>query len=139
MAADARIRLTVSDALSGIDVNSIAFYVNDTEVEFTRQGDPFSLTLTYENVDGFTPGTEVAVRVAACDLASTPNCGELTDYTFTVAMGGQASTAAKEGEVIPNGYWANDPARRKKPARAILALCPNGTCRTSMPGPTARC
>jgi hypothetical protein len=111
VAADARIRLTVSDALSGIDVNSIAFYVNDTEVEFTRQGDPFSLTLTYENVDGFTPGTEVAVRVAACDLASTPNCGELTDYTFTVAMGGQASTAAKEGEVIPNGYWANDPAR----------------------------
>jgi hypothetical protein len=107
--ADAEIRVDVSDTGMGIDVASIVFYVNGLAVSFRTTGDPFDLTLIFENAGGFTTGSLVSVRVTACDLASPANCGELTDYSFTVASSSQ--TTDDRGAVVPNGYWADDPSR----------------------------
>jgi len=107
--ADAEIRVDVSDAGMGIDAASIVFYVNGSAVSYRTAGDPFNLTLVYENAGGFSPGAIVIVRVTACDLASPANCGELTDYSFTVASFTQSTD--DRGSVVPNGYWANDPSR----------------------------
>jgi hypothetical protein len=111
VAADEQIRVTVSDAVMGVDASSIVFYVNDVAVTYSAQGNPSSMTLTYENPDGFAPASQVSVRVTACDLASPANCGDLTDYTFTVASETPVPLAEGEGEVVPNGYWTDDPSR----------------------------
>jgi hypothetical protein len=111
VAPDAQVRVTVSDAVMGVDAGSIVFYVNDLAVAYSTQGDPSSLTLIYENPDGFEPASSVRVRITACDLASPPNCAELSDYSFTVATDASAPVAQGEGEVVPNGYWEGNPSR----------------------------
>ena len=49
--------------------------------------------------------------MTACDLASPPNCGELSDYTFTVKATCAGLSPGDRGEIVPNGFWANDPTR----------------------------
>ncbi len=108
---DADISVGVTDEGLGIDLSSIEFYVNGDAVPFRIDGDPNVLTLVYENEKLFPAGEAVDVRVVACDLASPPNCSELSDYTFTVKSNVADLTEADMGAIIPNGYWANDPAR----------------------------
>jgi len=69
------------------------------------------MTLSYENPDGFAPGSRVTVRVTACDLASPVNCGELSGYSFTVSTEADVPLAESAGQVVPNGFWQNDPSR----------------------------
>jgi hypothetical protein len=109
VAADSNIRVEVSDAGMGIDVASMVFYVDGSAVSFRTVGDPFNMTLIYDNAGGFTPGSSVSVRVTACDVATPANCGELSDYAFTVAS--SPESADDRAAVVPNGYWANDPTR----------------------------
>jgi len=112
VAADTDVSVTVSDAVMGVDVGSIVFYVNDAAVNFSTQGGPFDVTLVYDNANGFSPGSQVDVRVTACDLASPPNCSELSNYSFTVASISQTPPDGDEmALVVPDGFWANDPAR----------------------------
>jgi hypothetical protein len=103
--------VTVSDAVMGVDVGSIVFYVNDAAVNFSTQGGPFDVTLVYDNPSGFSPGTQVNVRVTACDLASPANCSELSNYSFTVSQATAGAPGDDEAAVVPNGYWDNDASR----------------------------
>jgi hypothetical protein len=111
VAADADVRVTVSDAVMGVDVSSIVFYVNDVSVGFSAEGGPYDVTLIYDKPGGFTPGSRVDVRVTACDLASPANCGELSAYSFTVASAAQSPPQEETAQVVPDGFWANDPTR----------------------------
>lgn len=109
--ANTDIRVGVTDAGLGLDIASIEFYVNGAAVPFQLDGDPQALTLIYENENAFQPGEVVDVRVVACDLASPPNCAELSDYSFTIQSSFASLSEADMGAIIPNGYWANEPDR----------------------------
>ena len=111
VAADTDVSVTVSDPVMGVDVGSIVFYVNDAAVNFSTQGGPFDVTVVYDNADGFSPGSQVDVRVTACDLASPPNCSELSNYAFTVSQATAGAPGDDEAAVVPNGYWDNDASR----------------------------
>jgi len=108
---DTDISVGVTDEGLGLDIASIEFYVNGESVPFQVDGDPLALTLIYENENAFQPGEVVDVRVVVCDLASPPNCTELSDYSFTIQSSFANLSEADMGAIIPNGYWANDPAR----------------------------
>jgi len=108
---DADIRLTVSDDGLGVDIGSIVFYLNGTAVAFATEGDAHDLTIIYANDDGFPEGERVNVRVTACDLASPPNCAELSGYAFTVEENFAGLSPSDMGEIVPNGFWAGDPTR----------------------------
>ncbi|MGD8413369.1 MAG: Ig-like domain-containing protein, partial [Candidatus Latescibacterota bacterium] len=108
---DSDIRVEVTDAGLGVDLASVEFYVNGAAVEYSVGGEPADLTLVYANKGGFSAGEEVSVRVVACDLASPANCAELSDYVFTVKSDFAAVPEDDMGEIVPNGFWANDPAR----------------------------
>jgi hypothetical protein len=108
---DTEIRVNVTDGGLGVDISSVQFYVNDAAVAFTTEGDAHDLTLVYPNDDGFTAGEVITVRVVACDLASPPNCAELSDYSFTVKQAFTGLPAGDVGVIVPNGFWANDPTR----------------------------
>ena len=108
---DADIRVQITDQGLGVDIASIEFYVNDAEVPYAIEGTPFALTLIYENQAGFTPGEEVDVRVDVCDMASPPNCAELSDYRFSVEVDFPSLAAGDVGRIVPDGFWAGDPER----------------------------
>jgi hypothetical protein len=111
VAVDAQVRVQLSDGGMGVDIGSIAFTVDGVAVSFTLEGDPYDLTVVYDNADGFTPGAEVAIEVQACDLATPANCGELTDYRFTVRTEVANAPVSGEGVIVPDGFWANDPTK----------------------------
>jgi hypothetical protein len=109
VAADAQVSVAVTDDFAGVDFTSIRFYVNDAEVPFTIEGNLESATLRYSNNDGFTYGQRVEVRIEVCDLVDPANCATLDDYSFTVL--GAAYALLAEGAIVPDGFWANDPAK----------------------------
>ncbi len=45
-----------------------------------------------------------------CDLASPPNCLVVDGYTFTVVLQ-SVSAAPGQGEITPDGFWANEPEK----------------------------
>ena len=111
VAADVRdIRVNVADDGMGVDMSTIEFYVNGGAVAYSTQGTSANLTLVYENTGGFAPNATVTVRVVASDLASPANRDEVT-FTFTVKSDVANVSPNGMGEIVPNGFWANDPTR----------------------------
>jgi hypothetical protein len=108
---DTEIRVNVTDGGLGVDISSVEFYVNDAAVTYATEGDAHNLTLVYENDDGFTEGDLITVRIVACDLASPPNCAELSDYSFSIKQSFTGLPSSDLGVIVPNGFWANDPTR----------------------------
>lgn len=107
--ASSAIDVTITDAGLGVSLGSVKLTVNGTDVSFTVQGTPASVRISHRPSGPFAAGAEVAVRVEACDRASTPNCAIPLDYSFTV--GGFNTAASSSGDIVPNGFWANEPAR----------------------------
>ena len=108
--ATTKIRVSLTDEDVGVDAASITFYVNDVPVPFTTSGDPFNMTVEFDNPDGFAPGARVDVRVGACDLTTPANCTEL-QYGFTVETSAGAGADPSQAIVVPDGYWVDDPTR----------------------------
>jgi hypothetical protein len=108
---DADIRVNVTDVGLGVDIASVEFYVNELGVAYSVEGNAHDLTLVYSNEDGFSAGEEISVRVVVCDLASPANCSVLSDYVFTVKGDFASIPQEDKGEIVPNGFWANDPSR----------------------------
>ncbi len=102
------IEVDISDSGLGVALGSVELIVNGNNVAFTVQGSPESLRITHRPPSPFTAGAEVFVRVEACDRASTPNCAVPFEYSFTV---GGSNLANGTGAIVPDGYWAGDPAR----------------------------
>jgi hypothetical protein len=101
------VRVTITDGGLGIDLSSIAMYINGDAVAFTLSGDIYSAAVSYTG--DLEPGTTANVRLEACDLAEPANCGTLTDYSFVVA--GANFVSLPDGAIVPDGFWANDPER----------------------------
>lgn len=100
--------VTITDAGLGVALGSVKLSVNGTDVSFTVQGTPASVRLSHRPSSSFAPGAHVLVRVEACDRAATANCAVPLSYSFTVDGAGLATGA---GDIVPDGYWANDPSR----------------------------
>lgn len=107
VAASAAIEVDISDAGLGVSLGAVNLIVNGVSVAFTVQGTPASVRISHRPTNPFAGGA-VSVRVEACDRASTPNCANPLEYTFTVEG---LNLAASMGDIVPNGYWAGDPAR----------------------------
>jgi hypothetical protein len=108
--ATADISFQISDDGSGIDFTHVAMMVNDTPVEFSYTGNAQNATITYENTDGFDFGTTVTVSLVACDRSSPPNCSIVEDQSFQVQVMA-VQTTGEQAEIVPDGFWANNPAR----------------------------
>jgi hypothetical protein len=50
----------------------------------------------------------VSVYVEACDRATTANCAVPYSYSFEIDGAGLATGT---GDIVPDGYWADDPSR----------------------------
>jgi len=101
----APVSVRINDS-NGVDFATIIFEIDGVVRPYTW--DIQTGTIQYENGGGFTSGTTVSVRVTACDLSASRNCATL-QYTFDVAdppLGGEVA-----GAIVPDGYWANEPAR----------------------------
>lgn len=105
--ANAAIEVDISDAGLGVSLGTVNLVVNGVSVAFTVQGTPSNVRISHRPTSPFAGGT-VSVRVEACDRASTQNCATPLEYTFAVQG---LNTAASMGDIVPNGYWAGDPAR----------------------------
>lgn len=107
--ADAAVSVTISDNGLGVDFGSIVMNIDGIDVEIEVDGTPASARVTGRPATALEPGRNVDVRVDACDRAGTPNCAAKFTFSFTV---GNAQTAAAPGAIVPDGFWADDPARR---------------------------
>ena len=107
--ATADISCQISDEGSGIDFANIAMFVNYNQVAFTYTGDAQNAIITYENIDGFDEGETVEVSLIVCDRSSPPNCSMVQNHSFQIQAAVQAT--GEPGEIIPDGFWANNPAR----------------------------
>jgi hypothetical protein len=105
--ADKPVRVTIGDDQLGVDLSSIRFYINGTEVAYSLEGDIRSATLVYS--EPLPQGATVNVRVEACDLADPANCATLDDYSF--AVGGASYASLPDGAIVPDGFWASEPER----------------------------
>ncbi len=108
VAANAAIDVDISDAGLGVSLPSVRLLINGSSVAFTVQGTPANVRITHRPASPFPSGTQVSVRVEACDRAATANCATPLEYSFTVDGTNLAESA---GDIVPNGYWAGDPAR----------------------------
>jgi hypothetical protein len=106
---DAPIVVRLTDAGLGVDIGSIAMFVDDIPVSFVVDGAPHSLTLRYNAPGGFVRGTSVRVRVEACDRAPVANCSPPYQYAFAVEQ--DFYSGLPDGAIVPDGYWSGDPER----------------------------
>lgn len=106
---DVSIQLSVADDGLGIDLSAVVLFLNDTPVTPQVSGMPDALTITYDAPGGFLPGSQVSVRLEACDLAVPSNCASPLLYTFAVEQEVLVSTV--DGAIVPDGFWADDPTR----------------------------
>jgi hypothetical protein len=102
------IEVRVRDAGLGVDFATLVMEVNGEAVPFTVEGTPSDARIRHRPASGFAPQSSVDVHVEACDGAPAANCSVL-DFRFDVAAA-SASTLGR-GAIVPDGYWANDPAR----------------------------
>ncbi|HXV13716.1 MAG TPA: Ig-like domain-containing protein [Candidatus Krumholzibacteria bacterium] len=108
VSASGAIEVDISDSGLGVALGSVQLIINGSNVAFTVQGTPASVRITHRPASPFTAGAQVSVRVEACDRASTSNCAVPFEYSFTVAG---SNLASGTGDIVPDGYWAGDPAR----------------------------
>lgn len=102
------IEVNLSDAGLGVSLGSIVLRVNGEAVDYTVSGTPAAAKVSFRPEVAFSAGAEVTVRVDACDRAPVPNCAAPLEYRFTVRA---AALAEQSGAIVPDGFWANDPAR----------------------------
>jgi hypothetical protein len=102
------IEVTITDAGLGVALGSVNLEVNGTSVAFTVQGTPASVKITHHPQGPFVAGAQVNVRVEACDRAAPTNCAVPYTYSFTIDG---SNVSSSQGDIVPNGYWADDPAR----------------------------
>ena len=107
---DARptIEVRIQDPGLGVDFTSLVMEVNGTSVAFTVAGTPADTRLTFRPAAALGAESTVDVHVGACDRAAPAQCATL-DYEFTT--GAALASLEGEGAIVPDGYWANDPAR----------------------------
>ncbi len=108
VAPNATIEVDIADTGLGVALGSVTMSVNGQNVAFTVQGTAANTRISYRPSTPFGAGSDVTVRVEACDRASTPNCALPYSYRFTVAG---SSLASSLGSIVPDGYWAGDPSR----------------------------
>ena len=108
VAPGASVEVTVSDAGLGVDFGSIVLVVDGVEVAPTVTGTPASVRVSYQPAPPFERGRTITVHVEACDRAGTPNCAAPYSFSFTV---GNQALAEWPGAIVPDGFWADDPAR----------------------------
>lgn len=102
------IEVRIRDAGLGVNLSSLVLEVGGEGVSFTIEGTPADARIRYRPASSFLPQATVNVRVEACDRAGTPNCATL-DYHF--AVGAALASLEGPGAIVPDGYWAHDPAR----------------------------
>jgi hypothetical protein len=102
------IEVRVRDSGLGLDFASLSLEVDGDAVAFTLEGTPADAYLRYRPDTPWPAMATIDVHVEACDRAATPNCASL-DYRFTV--GAATAVAEGSGAIVPDGYWADDPAR----------------------------
>ncbi|HKW14954.1 MAG TPA: hypothetical protein VJS69_10755, partial [Candidatus Krumholzibacteria bacterium] len=105
----AAIDVKLDDPGMGVDFSSISLKINGATVAFSVSGDPAHAHIRYQPAHPFAAQSTVNVHVAACDRAQPPHCTSL-DYQFTV--GSSNAALAGQGAIVPDGFWANDPARQ---------------------------
>jgi hypothetical protein len=89
-------------------LGSVRLIINGASVAFTVTGSPANVRLTHRPARSFAAGSVVSVRVEGCDRASPANCAQPFEYSFTT---GGVLAGATQGDIVPNGYWAGDPAK----------------------------
>ncbi len=72
--------IQLNDDVAGVDVRSIVMTVENDTVQPDISGTPGSYTLRYHHPDGFRPGQEVNISIAAADRSDPPN--RMPDYHF---------------------------------------------------------
>jgi len=102
------VAVTIKDTGLGVDLGSIVMVVDGDEVAPTVDGTPASVRVSFQPESPFEHGRTIQVRVEACDRAGTPNCAQPFDFSFTV---GSSTLAGWPGAIVPDGFWADDPAR----------------------------
>ena len=108
VAPTSTVDVTITDAGLGVSLAAVKLTVNGTDVSFTVQGTPASVRISHRPARPFTAGSQVSIRVEACDRAATPNCAAPYSYSFEIDGAGLATGA---GDIVPDGYWADDPSR----------------------------
>jgi hypothetical protein len=103
------IEVRVRDAGLGVDLATLVMEINGSPVAHTVEGDPADLRVSYRPALEFPPHASVDVRVDACDQAEPAHCAQTFTYRFTTGSG--IPSLAGRGVIVPDGYWANDPAR----------------------------
>jgi hypothetical protein len=107
--ASTAISFQVSDTGAGVDLANLQVQVNGIAQAFSILGGAGSATITIPNTAPYDFGSTVVVNVNACDLSSAQNCAGLT-FSFTIASP-VVTASGVEGQIIPDGYWVDDPAR----------------------------
>jgi hypothetical protein len=108
VAPTATVDITITDAGLGVSLAAVKLTVNGTDVSFTVQGTPASVRISHRPSSPFAPGSQVSVYVEACDRATTANCAVPYSYSFEIDGAGLATGT---GDIVPDGYWADDPSR----------------------------
>lgn len=108
VAPSSTVDVTITDSGLGVSLGSVKLSVNGTDVSFTVQGTPASVRISHRPATPFTAGSQVSVRVEACDRAATANCAVPYAYSFEIDGAGLATGT---GDIVPDGYWAGDPSR----------------------------
>jgi hypothetical protein len=108
VAPSSPIEVSVSDAGLGVDFITVVMRVDGAQVTYRIEGNPSSARIVYEPAAPFRSGSTIAVRVEACDRAGTPNCAAPLTFSFST---GYTATASGPGAIVPDGFWADDPAR----------------------------
>lgn len=107
--ANTTVEVNIADTGLGVALGSVRLSLNGASVAFTVTGTPANVRLTHRPTRPFAPGTEVVVRVEGCDRASPANCAQPLDYSFIV--GGSVVASESQGDIVPDGYWAGEPAK----------------------------
>jgi hypothetical protein len=102
------IDVRVADSGLGVNLASLVMRVNGEEVSFTLEGTPADAHVRHRPASAFAPHSTVEVRVETCDLAASPHCDAFELY-FDVGAASASTTG--RGAIVPDGYWAGDPAR----------------------------
>ncbi|HEX5133264.1 MAG TPA: Ig-like domain-containing protein [Candidatus Krumholzibacteria bacterium] len=103
------VEVTISDSGLGVDFQSIVMTIDGAPVGVEVSGTPASARISHQPAAPFAGGRTIRVTVEGCDRAGTPNCAVPLSFEFTVAS--PLAAVAAPGAIVPNGFWANDPAR----------------------------
>jgi len=108
---DADVSVQVSDDGNGIDFTKTFLLINNEAVEYTIEGDRESAVLRCSDHEDFAQGDTVHVVVIANDLSSPRNESIREFWFLVVSQDIVVLTPGAPAEIVPDGFWANDPDR----------------------------